>query len=612
MRSITAVQPALGVPRLVRLDLTIFYHYIFGQIISERFLSWNNSLPLALLLIGLLIVLRLNKTQQWQLKEQLQLSDQQFKATFNQAAVGIAHVAPDGSWRQVNQKLCEIVGYTKAELLQRNFQEITDPDDLNADLTYVQKLLAGEIQTYTLEKRYLRKDRSIVWISVTVSLVRTSDGKPDYFIAVIEDIHDRKLAQLNEQFLSSLDRQLRQLSDPDIMAAKAVQQIGEFLKVDRCVWGRVEGNQDIVVLEQDWRPRTDISSIEGAYPLTNFMQPNLLKLMQNGQPAIISDVVTDTYTAAFAQRYEPYNVRAFVVVPYIAEGKWVALLTVHQTTTRQWRSNEVKLLEEIVARLWGLIEQTRITQALRRLNQTLEQQVAERTAQLQETNQELEAFTYSVSHDLRAPLRIMQGFSQALQEDYAPELDDIAQSYIESIVESAVQMDELINDLLSYSRLSRAQIDLLPTNLNHVVEVALQQLQAQIQEQTAIVKVAPDLPTVLTHRPTLVQVVTNLISNAIKFVDRAVQPQVSISAEVDQNQVRLWVSDNGIGIAPEHQSRIFRVFERLHGVDTYPGTGIGLAIVQKGIERMGGQFGVESQLGVGSRFWIALPQSLFH
>ena len=168
-------------------------------------------------------------------------------------------------------------------------------------------------------------------------------------------------------------------------------------------------------------------------------------------------------------------------------------------------------------------------------------------------------------------------------------------------------MDTLISDLLAYSRLGRAEIQLQPTDLTLVVAEALKQLAAQLQERQAQVAVDNFLPQVMAYRPILVQVVTNLLSNAIKFVEPDVQPKVRVWTQEQSNWVRLCVADNGIGIGAEYQERIFRVFERLHGVETYPGTGIGLAIVHKGVERMGGRVGIQSQPGEGSQFWIDLP-----
>jgi PAS domain S-box-containing protein len=279
---------------------------------------------------------------------------------------------------------------------------------------------------------------------------------------------------------------------------------------------------------------------------------------------------------------------------------------------------------------------------IRMLNATLERRVELRTTQLQAANEELEAFTYTVAHDLRAPLRGMQGLAEALLEDYRDLLDELGQEYAQQIVNSGQQLEELIQDLLAYSRLSRADLSLQVVELESAVAEAVAMVQADAKSRHAQIIVQSPLPAVIAHRVTLVQVIANLLTNAIKFVEGA-PPQVLIWAEeIEQPQegetdsetagewemgtvgqwehsqlliascllpvriIRLWVEDNGIGIAPEHQKRIFRVFERLHGIESYPGTGIGLAIVKKGADRMGGHVGVESQLGQGSRFWIQL------
>jgi signal transduction histidine kinase len=236
----------------------------------------------------------------------------------------------------------------------------------------------------------------------------------------------------------------------------------------------------------------------------------------------------------------------------------------------------------------------------------LEEKVRDRTEQLRERNEELETFGHSISHDLRAPLRAMHGFSQALIEDCGDQLDETGRDYAERVVAGAKRMDALIQDLLSYSRVSRSDMGLTSVSLHEVAEEALEQVEADVATSGANVQVAPDLPMVMAHRVALVQSVANLIANGVKFMPVGRAPVIRIHAERENGHVRLWVEDNGIGIDAAHHERVFGVFERLHKSENYPGTGIGLAIVRKSVERMGGRVGVISAVGSGSRFWIDL------
>jgi len=253
-------------------------------------------------------------------------------------------------------------------------------------------------------------------------------------------------------------------------------------------------------------------------------------------------------------------------------------------------------------------EQKKAETELQKYREDLEELVKKRTEELQEANAELRAFAYSVSHDLRAPLRAMHGFTQMLLEECCDKLDETGKNYAHRIIQAAKRMETLIQNLLAYSRISSAPIEFHPVSMNLVVDNVLAQLEKEIHEKQVTVIVEKPLPMAMGHLLTIEQIVVNLLSNAIKFVVPDVQPNIEIRAEEKESYVRFWIVDNGIGISPEYHERIFNVFERLHSDKSYPGTGIGLAIVRKAIERLKGTVGVESNAGEGSKFWFELPR----
>jgi PAS domain S-box-containing protein len=241
--------------------------------------------------------------------------------------------------------------------------------------------------------------------------------------------------------------------------------------------------------------------------------------------------------------------------------------------------------------------------------QKLERTVAERTAQLRDTVQQLETFSYSIVHDMRAPLRSMRSFASFLQSDYGEKLDETGQGYLARIISSASRLDALITDVLSYSRVSMNEADLQRVDLGSLLKDLLEQYP-QFQEAAAHIHVQPPLPVVLGNHALLTQVFSNLLGNALKFVRPGHEPSVTVRAESlnGSPRVRVWVEDKGIGIPAEYRQKLFGLFQRLHKPEEYAGTGVGLAIVKKAIERMGGAVGVESEPNQGSRFWIELAR----
>ena len=253
-----------------------------------------------------------------------------------------------------------------------------------------------------------------------------------------------------------------------------------------------------------------------------------------------------------------------------------------------------------------LRSKVRVFVDLAQKTRSLEREVAERRRveeELRAANRELEAFSYTVSHDLRAPLRAMAGFSDLLLEDYGPLLGGGGTDFARRIAQAARHMDALIQDLLTFSRITRERVEIRDVDPRAAVTDALSQLSMP----DGVVRVEGALPAVRGNGVLLVQVFVNLLSNAVKFVRPEIRPEVRIRAEASEERVRVWVEDNGIGIEPEHHERIFRVFERLNPRPNYPGTGIGLAIVRRAMERLRGRCGVESEPGSGARFWIELP-----
>jgi signal transduction histidine kinase len=238
----------------------------------------------------------------------------------------------------------------------------------------------------------------------------------------------------------------------------------------------------------------------------------------------------------------------------------------------------------------------------------LEKKVEERTASLRDAISQMEEFSYSVSHDLRAPLRAMNVYAQALAEDYGPQLDTTARDYLERIRRNSQRMENLTRDVLAYGRVSRNEMELHEVNLETLL-LELAGHYPELQPAAAEIVIAAPLLPVRAHESSLAQCLANLLANAAKFVPAGVRPRIVVRTEKMDALVRIWIEDNGIGIAPEFQSRLFRVFERTPPAHGYEGTGIGLAIVRKATEKMGGSCGVESDGRTGSRFWIDLPAS---
>lgn len=526
-------------------------------------------------------------TEQRRLLRDLAESETRYRATFEQAAIGLARVGLDGQWIEVNQELCGIVGYPRDEVLALTFQDITYPPDLDSDLALLEQLVRGEIPRYSLEKRYVRKDSSLVWILLTVALVRDDAGQPRYFISAVQDIDEiKRLEAERVALLRAESEALEAAQTSEARLNTLVATLPQLILV------LTPDSQRITFANARWAEYTGIAP---AVAISAQVLPQLLH--PHDAPSFIAArqrAFVEGHPVTMEARYRR------------ADGKY------------RWFIAHLRPIRDTSGEITGWffsatdIDDLKQTQErLEALTQTLEERVAQRTTALAEANRDLDAFARTAAHDLRAPLRGMEGFAEALIEDYGPDLDPLARQYVERIARAARTMDQLIRDLLAYAQLGRTDITLGPVSLAQALRRAQEQVADDAARRGARITVEEALPQVCANVILLTSVLSNLLANALVYVAPGVTPDVRVTAEryVEDGQarVRVWICDNGIGIAPEHQQRIFDPFERLHGAETYPGTGIGLATVRRGMERMGGRAGVESALGVGSRFWIELP-----
>jgi len=252
-----------------------------------------------------------------------------------------------------------------------------------------------------------------------------------------------------------------------------------------------------------------------------------------------------------------------------------------------------------------ITERKRTEDEIRQFNADLERRVSERTSELAASNKELEAFSYSVSHDLRAPLRAINGFSEILLRDFGESLNDKARHYLETVAASGRQMGELVDDLLAFSRLGRQQLVKGPIDLNDLVRQVAHDLRLQAPEREVVLRVDP-LPPATGDRSLIIQVLQNLLGNAWKFTGRATKPVVEVGSFRQDDEAIFYVRDNGAGFDMQYAGKLFGVFQRLHRDEEFPGTGVGLAIVHRIISRHGGRVWAQGRVGEGATFYFTL------
>ncbi|MGE4292450.1 MAG: PAS domain S-box protein [Desulfovibrio sp.] len=515
-------------------------------------------------------------------EQKLVWSEKRFRATFEQAAVGIAHVGLDGSWLLINDRFCGILGYSREELMVRTFQDITHPEDLEADLELVGKVLAGEIENYNMEKRYIRKVGGIVWVNLTVSLLRDAHGKPVHFISVVEDITERKRT----------DEALRRTR----------------LSIDRSregiYWVRPDG--------------TFFDVNEGAGRLLGIAREELLHMG-------LGDVDPDFDTAGWAERFKEHKALGgmrFESRHYRVGGEPIPVEVV--TYYQEFGGEEFLccFVSDISAR----------KEAESRLIEAKEE--AERAREGAEAASQAKSnFLASMSHELRTPLNAIIGFAEVMQDKYFGPLTEKQEEYVGDILQSGQHLLSLINDILELSKIEAGKMELQPSlfDLDLLLNTSLIYIREKAARHGIELRLGLEqgLGMISADERKIKQVVFNLLSNASKFTPDGGSIELSARRESAKEVRNLvpeplrddlcaasgdWVvvsvADSGIGLCDEDLQKVFEEFYQVRSGRTgkTPGTGLGLPLSAQLLRLHGGTIWAESAgEGRGSRFVFVLP-----
>ncbi|MBW4592226.1 MAG: PAS domain S-box protein [Brasilonema angustatum HA4187-MV1] len=483
----------------------------------------------------------------------LQESEERFRSAFENAAIGKALVAIDGRWLRVNRSLCEIVGYCEAELLATTFQAITHPDDLDIDLDYVRQVLSDKIRYYEMEKRYFHKQGHIVWILLSGSLVRDTEGKPLYFIAQIQDITRRKQAELA---LRDSERRFRAIFD------QTFQFIG-LLKPDGTL---LEANQ--TALDFSGISHTDIVD----RPFWEARWWTISTKTQNQLKEAIARAATGEFV-----RYE---------VDVLGRGDTVATIDFSLKPVVDETRNVILLIPE-------------------------GRDISERKRVEKMKNE----FISVVSHELRTPLSSIRGSLGLLASRRLDSQPQKQERMLEIAVAETERLTRLVNDILDLERLESGKIVLEKTSCDTATLMlqSVEVLRLLAEESKITLNISPLSVQVWADSDRIIQVLVNILGNAVKFSPAG--STVWLSAELSQNpilntpQVLFQVKDQGRGIPTDKLESIFRRFQQVDASDSRSkgGTGLGLAICRSIVKQHGGQIWVQSVLGQGSTFYFTLP-----
>lgn len=499
--------------------------------------------------------------------ELVQQGHKQLEDTFEHSATGMAHSHIDGRWIRVNQTYCDLIGYTHDEVLAMTFADFTHPDDIGIDLDNLSRTLAGEIDHYNIEKRYIHKQGHAIWVYLTLSLIRKADGTPDYLIAVVQDVSRRKAFEAALETSEKLLRQAQHIARMTSWQVDLGTQHFHFL------WGV----HHIARLPVDGMSASEM--IEITHPDDREMMMKKWSLAVQGK--------------------QPYDIEYRVVVD--GEVRWISAQAEFERDAQGRAVRALGVSYDVTARKHA-------EQEVLRLNASLEQRIQARTQALKGAYEELESYSYAVAHDLRSPLRIINGFAMAIKEDN-PSLDPDSQQHLERIMGASKKMGELIDGLLQLSQFARGEPRRTRVNLSAIAARQLEELASQEPQRRVTWDVEPGL-TAMADAPLIDALLQNLLSNAWKYTARAPDAHIRMYAVSRNGQLHFCISDNGAGFDMTRVDKLFMPFQRLHMPHEFSGLGIGLATAMRIVQRHGGELRAESIAGQGATFCFTLPDDM--
>lgn len=498
----------------------------------------------------------------------------------------------------------EMLGYEEEEIIN-HLDEWTNrvhPDDLGWVTEAIQEHFKRKTPFYITEHRVRCKDSSYKWILDRGQALWDEAGNAIRMAGSHTDITERKLAEeelrlQNErsQLFADISLKIRQSLEPEEILQTSVTEVQKLLKADRVLIFRLWEDGSGTVVQESVLP--DFPVVLGEKIDDPCFSQEYQEKYRQGRVSAIVDIEQAEIQECHANLLKQFRVKANLVVPIIERENCWGLLIAHQCSSpREWIKFEVELLQSLANQIGIALAQARLLQ-----------RETEQRQELARSNADLEQFAYIASHDLQEPLRMVTSYLQLLQKRYRDKLDADADEFIAYAVDGATRMQGLIQDLLSYSRVSTRGQPFKTVNGDRALRDALDNLKMAIAETNAIVTFDP-LPQVMADGIQLTQLFQNLIANAIKF-RREIPLKIHVGVKKSDENWLFSVSDNGIGIEEQYFEKIFLIFQRLHRRTDYPGTGIGLAICKKIVERHGGKIWLESKPNRGSIFYFTMPQN---